>query len=202
MPSIARTKRAVWVATPLSRWSRFSAVRSPASSARASPSTREHRAVLAPYALRRQALDVRLPVQRAEHVLGGVKPEDHARILLADRRPSPCALRHRRKAGQVAPAHILRKRPRDHVFQLAPHRVIHPAAEYGPADRRAVDQPVLGPCPRSSPASEETPSYTRRRPRRTRSRSSPARCCAAAPSRLRRSAGTGTGSMCGAVPLA
>ena len=126
VPSTARAKSAVCVATPLRRCSRFSAVRSAASSARASPSTRSTGPPLAPDALVGQALERARRRRAAEDVLGGLEPEDDARLLLGDRRAGA-----RRPAGtvacarQVARADVLGERARDDVLELAAGRVVH-----------------------------------------------------------------------------
>ena len=79
VPSTSRTAIAVAVATPDSRWSRFSAVRSAVSSARAEPSTTSDVAALAPHALLHAPLEGDDGVELAERRLGDVEAEDHAR---------------------------------------------------------------------------------------------------------------------------
>ena len=108
VPAIARTPRAAAVATPERRPRKFSAVRSPVSSARARPSTREDRAALvAPDALVDLALEPRVGVEGPERRLGGVEAEDHPRRLLDDAGDGAGVGVDRGLGGDVARAHVL-----------------------------------------------------------------------------------------------
>ena len=118
-------------------------MRSAASSARASPSTREHRPVLAPDALRGQAARSPRRVERAEHVLGGLEAEDDPRLLLRDRRARAAARRHGRHARQVA----ARRRPRPARARRRPRaRGGWPGASIARQDRSPVRLPTVTPA--------------------------------------------------------
>ena len=114
----ARSARSC-VATPLRRCEQVQrACARPASSAcaspvdRAAPARRSRQTPSGAEALERDA-----PVERAEDVLGGLEPEDDARLLLRDRRPRPRAAAAPSRRRQVAGADVLgerraRRRPR------------------------------------------------------------------------------------------
>ena len=117
MPSTARTQRAVSVATPDRRCRKFSAVRSAASSARASPVARSTAAGgsrQTPSGPSRSSSHG--GIERAERRLRGVEPEDDAGRLLRDRRDGARAGRDRRLARDVAVADVLGER--------APHELV------------------------------------------------------------------------------
>ena len=87
VPSTACTQRAVSVATPDSRWRKFSAVRSAVRIAARRPLEPQHRAALAPLALCASAARPRSPGRATRNVsLGDVEPEHDARRLLGDQR--------------------------------------------------------------------------------------------------------------------
>ena len=101
------------------RWARkFSAVRSPVSSARASPSSVEHRRgrLVEPLPLRPPALDRDARVEAPEDRLRHVESEQHARRLLLDARAGARAGLDDRLGRQVARADVLGQRARDQVL--------------------------------------------------------------------------------------
>ena len=123
LPSTARTKRAVSVATPDRCPSRLSAVRSPASSARAGPETR---AAATGTSSLHSALDhdrvegagARLP----ESLGGGLEAEQHTRLLLHDRGASGRVLVDDGLRGDVAGPHVLGEGAGDDLTNLVSSR--------------------------------------------------------------------------------
>ena len=127
VPSTARTKVAVIVATPERRASEVQREALRGEDRLSVPVDPQHRSSLAPDALVGQARQPDAPVERAEHVLGGLEPEDDARLLLRDRRLGASRLRDGRGAGQVAGTDVLGEPASDDGLELAAGGVVHRA---------------------------------------------------------------------------
>ncbi len=127
-PRSARAARAAIVATPERCARKFSAVRSPPSSARARRRRPTSTAApcLAPLALGREPLDAGVGVEQREGQPRRLEPEDHAGLLLAISARSPRARRRTVACARHVPvADVLGERTRDERRELDVHRGAH-----------------------------------------------------------------------------